>query len=49
MVGGVSGVGVGRLVWELVWEVGGLWSEGDVGAELVLSGSVVGVGGPTLV
>ena len=45
LVGGVGGVEVGGLVWE----VGGLWSEGDVGSELVLSGSVVGVGGPRLV
>ena len=27
---------------------GWVWSESDVGSELVLSGSVVGVGGPTL-
>ena len=45
LVGGVGGVEVGGLVWE----VGGLWSEGDEGSELVLSGSVVGVGGPRLV
>ena len=45
MAGGVGGV----EACGLVWEVGGLLSESDVGSELVLSGSVVGVGGPTLV
>ena len=44
LVGGAGGVGVGGLAWG----VGGLGSESDVGSELVLSGSEVGVGGPAL-
>ena len=40
LVGGVGGV----EVCGLVWEVGGLWLENDVGSELILSGSVVGLG-----